>query len=326
VKRAVITFECSFPSENTRFPSEWLRFRRDEGEGESHAGATARTAVGAAGMTTKVSQRAGEPARHGAAPKAAAGERPPSAKGGYKPRRGGVRLEGHIDHILRRRIVLRERELIPKGLRPEVAAADSGSLGSVCQPGKWDGFGAPFGSQLHGVPGAGFHPLWGPGTSQGAAVGSLLDSSPSAMAKDLDRFGAEAGFHDFRRTGSSPTHYGGGHSGAASPPGISRGAWPGPANHLGGADQQMSLLDMLRSPGAAAAPPGHLHPHVASSGTVTCARMPAMGWNRGEGSRMLRAFPGAWCGPVCVHTACAWTPTPLFAGWLCSPYALGGVC
>ena len=140
--------------------------------------------VGAAGMTTKVSQRAGEPARHGAAPKAAAGERPPSAKGGYKPRRGGVRLEGHIDHILRRRIVLCERELIPKGLRPEVAAADSSSLGSVCQPGKWDGFGAPFGSQLHGVPGAGFHPLWGPGTSQGAAVGSLLDSWPSPRARN----------------------------------------------------------------------------------------------------------------------------------------------
>ena len=150
---------------------------------------------------------AGEPPHPEPANKAAAGDKLPSTRGGYKSRRSGVRLEGHIDHILRRRIVLRERELIPKGLRPELDM----SICTVRPPEKWDGFGAA-GIQLHKA-GAG-----GPGSSQSAFASSPgLSCVAQATAKDLEHFGAAAGFHDFRQSWSSAPSHAGAHGGAASP-------------------------------------------------------------------------------------------------------------
>jgi hypothetical protein len=142
---------------------------------------------------------AGEPPHPEPANKAAAGDKLPSTRGGYKSRRSGVRLEGHIDHILRRRIVLRERELIPQGLRPELAM----SLGTVRPPEKKS-------------PSVGFHP-WAEQSAGELAGSQGLSCVAQATAKNLEHFGAAAGFHDFRQSWSSAPSHAGAHGGAASP-------------------------------------------------------------------------------------------------------------
>ena len=176
------------------------------------------------------------------------------AKGGYKSRRG-VRLEGKIDHILRRRIVLRERELIPHGLRPDLlpvqpARAPEPAVHqhtpAACPPEQWDRFSGrsdPYG----GGAGAGrmHFQAWGDGGHGASSEGFLaLPGMPrERLAKfdQVDHYGAHGGF-DLSCTGP-PSHPG--VEGGEAPRGSLRwSAGGGP----GMDERNASLLDMLRSP------------------------------------------------------------------------------
>lgn len=175
-------------------------------------------------------------------------------------------MQGHIDHILRRRIVLRERELIPKGLRPDVDT--DFSLGTACPAERWDGLSTPA-VQLNSLPVANglCSQLWGcgPGTQDASFLGSLLGSSSLASIKvdqsqSSENFGV-VGMHDFRRCGSS-------HSSHAGADGslISSGAvlgWNGGGTCIEVASQSTdmpaSLLDMLRSSDGVANSSPHSH-------------------------------------------------------------------
>ena len=175
------------------------------------------------------------------------------SKGGYKSRRNGVRLEGHIDHILRRRIVVRERELIPKGLRldlaPEMSLGTTLNLGTrMCNSERWDGFGAPamcshsehlgtmhlHGEAFGGAPHDSF---------MNALPSSGLYSRVDGHADGNEYHGART--HDCRRCASTSSD-----AGADGALGSSRGIWQG------GSTDQLSLMHLLRAPSDA--PSSHL--------------------------------------------------------------------
>jgi hypothetical protein len=175
-----------------------------------------------------------------------------SFKSGCKPRRSGVRLEGHIDHILRRRIVLRERELIPKGLRTDLL--DDFSLGNAYPPPeKWDG------SRSYQQVGSTSQNLRTDTAEPRALNGSTLSSTHTNF--DGPDHCVGAGMNDLwscvSPQSSAPCTEGGG-VGALT--GSSWAMWHGSrllAEKLGfRATEKESLLDMLRSPNLAPGSPG----------------------------------------------------------------------
>ena len=167
-----------------------------------------------------------------------------SFKSGCKPRRSGVRLEGHIDHILRRRIVLRERELIPKGLRSDLL--DDFSLGNAYPPPeKWD-----VSRSYHQV-GSTLQNLRTDTAEPRALNGSTISSTHTNF--DGPDHGVGAGMNDLWSCvspQSSALCAEGGGVGALT--GSSRAMWQG-SRVLA---EKESLLDMLRSPNLAPGSPG----------------------------------------------------------------------
>jgi hypothetical protein len=170
------------------------------------------------------------------------------AKGGYKSRRG-VRLEGQIDHILRRRIVLRERELIPHGLRPDLLPAQPAPAvhehaPAACPPEQWDRFSGRGDPYAGAGAGRMYFQAWGdgvPGATCDGFLASMLPRERLAKFDQVDHYGTHGGF-DLSCAGP-PSHPG--MEGGEAPRGSlhwSAGGGPGMD------ERNASLLDILRSP------------------------------------------------------------------------------
>ena len=189
------------------------------------------------------------------------------AKGGYKSRRG-VRLEGHIDHILRRRIVLRERELIPKGLRPSGGPAETMGVGlhhppayHVAGPEVWERFSTPAGT-YGGVVSERARHLQGEardgdgrgGPFLGSTLASMPRGRPPTKLELADHHGTHGSFDLAFGGAGAPYHCGGvGLEGDAQRNALLWSAGDGACDH----ERSASLLDMLRLPhGQPPASPG----------------------------------------------------------------------